>query len=192
MNKTRLSAALLLASLFVVTGINLVLAQWSEINSGYAVTTNWHKINVPIGQTVVATAGTTDPDVTHVRFIWKNPSNNTVWDENVTIQGSLKTPDVPPNVPQEVIDWANGNINITYWYAQNAHNPDVAGEWGVRVIFYNATKPRGNSRVNFAIRATSFNVIPDAPLVGTAGLVLAMAFGLGLFKFKKNRQLCRL
>ena len=70
----------------------------------------------------------------------------------------------------------------------------MVGEWGIQAIFYNAKKPKGNPKENFVVKkATSINVIPDAPVVGTAGLVSAMAFGLGLFnlglfklKQKKN------
>lgn len=189
MKNVRLFTILVVYFLLFIIGTDIAKAQWSAIKgSGYAVTTNWHGISVPIGQVVVVTAGTTDPDVTHVRFIWRNSSEAVVWDETITIDGPLKTPNVPTNVPQEVIDWAVENQDITYWYAQSSHIPNALNEWSVQAIFYNATRPKGNSKVNFVIRATSFNVIPDAPVVGTAGLVLAMIFGLGLFKFKKNQQ----
>jgi len=36
-----------------------------------------------IGETVTATATTDDPDITHVRFIWKNPSGIVVRHKNV-------------------------------------------------------------------------------------------------------------
>jgi hypothetical protein len=179
--------AVFLVFLCVIVSLNVAKAQWNPIKeSGYAVTTNWHGIDVPMGAVVVATAGTKDSDVTHVEFIWRDPDNNTRWDENVTVIGPLTTPDVPPNVPQEVIDWANDTYGIVYWYAQSAHIPDALGEWGVQAIFHNATKPHGNSQVNFVIRSTSFNVIPDAPIVGTAGIIIVMLLGLGFYKHKRN------
>jgi len=95
--------ALLILGLTVLACTDIVKAQWSAIkNSDYAVTTNWHGTDVPIGQVVVATAGTTDLAVTHVVFIWRDPSNNTVWVDNVTVS-ELTTPTVPENVPDEVI-----------------------------------------------------------------------------------------
>jgi len=178
--------ALLVLGLTVLACIDIAKAQWSAINSGYAVTTNWHKIDVPLGQTVVATAGTTDSDVTHVEFIWRDSSNSIVWDENITISGPLTTPVVPPDVPQEVIKWAQDNSNTEYWYAQSRHIPNATGKWSVQAIFHNVTKPKGKSSVNFEIRSASFNVIPDAPIVGTAGIVSAMALGLALFKYKRT------
>jgi len=53
--------AVLLASLFLFASVSIAYAQWAAIkDSGYAVTTNWHGVDVPIGQDVIATAGTTD------------------------------------------------------------------------------------------------------------------------------------
>jgi hypothetical protein len=180
--------ALLVLWLAVLAYTDVAKAQWSAINSGYAVTTNWHGIDVPIGQRVVATAGTTDSAVTHVVFIWRNSSENIVWVDNVTVS-ELSTPNVPSNVSDEVVKWANENQGICYRYAQSAKIPNMVGEWGVQAIFYNATKPQGNPRENFVVKkATSINVIPDAPVVGTAGLVSAMAFGLGLFKLKQKKN----
>jgi len=181
--------ALLILGLAVLACTDIAKAQWSAIkNSDYAVTTNWHGIDVPIGQVVVATAGTTDLAVTHVVFIWRNSSENIVWVDNVTVS-ELTTPKVPDNVPDEVTRWANESQGICYKYAQSAITPMVEGKWGIQAIFYNATGPVNNHRENFVVkRAASVNVIPDAPVVGTAGLVSAMAFGLGLFKLKQKKN----
>jgi len=184
----------LVLGLAVLACTDVAKAQWSAIkensgnNFGYAVTTNWHGTDVPIGQVVVATAGTTDLDVTHVVFIWRNSSENIVWVDNVTVS-ELTTPDYPNNVPDEVIEWANETRGVPYKYAQSTRFPNVTGKWGIQAIFYNATKPKGNHNENFVVRrATSINVIPDAPVIGTAGLVSAMAFGLGLFKLKQKKN----
>ena len=37
------------------------------------------------------------------------------------------------------------------------------------------------------IRATSFNTIPDLPVVGTAGAIATMLLGLGMFLYKKKK-----
>lgn len=190
-----LVSILTLFFLLFIASVNVAKAQWSAIkesgpakNAGYAVTTNWHGVDVPIGQTVVATAGTTDLSVTKIEFIWRDPSNRTIWVESLNVS-KLTTPDVPPNVPDEVIKWANQNQGITYLYAQSVHNPNATGDWGIQAIFYNATKPVGNKNDNFVVRrATSINVIPDAPVLGTAGLLSSMAISLGLFKFKHKKE----
>lgn len=193
--KACLFSILALFFLLFIISLNVAEAQWSAIkesgpakNAGYAVTTNWHGVYVPIGQTVVATAGTTDLKVTKIEFIWRDPADRIIWVESVDVS-MLITPDVPPNVPDEVIEWANKNQGITYLYAQSAYNPNATGEWGIQAIFYNATKPVGNKNDNFVVRkATSINVIPDAPVLGTAGLLSAMAISLGLFRFKHKKE----
>jgi hypothetical protein len=162
-----------------------VLAQWPEIKSGYAITTNWHGIDVPIGASVVATAGTTDLNIKKVEFKWKNPSGNIVWDDTIAVSGPLTTPNVPPNVPQEVIKWAkeNRNSNIEYLYAQSEHTPNIVGEWGVQAIFYD-DEGNVNGQSHTKIKATSFFVIPE--ITGTIVGILAMLSAYGILKIRKN------
>lgn len=189
MKNTCLLVIFTLFFILFVIGVDVARAQWSPIKeSGYAVTTNWHKIDVPIGQTVVATAGTTDLSVTKIGFIWRDPSNNIVWIENITVT-EITAPSVPLNVPKEVVKWAEENAGTKYRYAQSVHIPNAMGDWGIQAIFYDATKSKGKEKHDFVVRrATSINVIPDAPFVGTAGLISAMALGFGLFKFKNKKE----
>lgn len=189
--KIGLFTAVLLFMIMTIAALNIAYANqvggWSPIKeTGYAVTSNWFGIDVPLYENVVATAGTTDPDVIKVEFIWHDPGDNPVWDENVTVSGPLTAPDVPPNVPDEVVTWATGNPGVKYWYAQSTHSPDVLGDWGVQAIFHNATKPKGNSQVNIVIRSTSINVIPEVPL-GTIGVIIAMFGAFGLFAIRKRK-----
>lgn len=185
-------AATLLASMLFIAGLNIAHAQWPAIkNSHYAVTTDWHGEIVPVGESVTAWAGTTDSEVYKVEFKWKNPlpNENVIFDENVTVFGPYTTPDVPPNVPQEIVDWADNNHGFTIYYASNTQIPDEIGDWGVQILFY---APRGNLRGQESgivkIRATSINVIPEIPVVGTAGAAAVMLLGIGLFWNKKKKQ----
>jgi hypothetical protein len=190
--KKRLSiAVILLVSVFLFATVNIVQAQWPAIKeSGYAVTTNWHGLDVPIGQSVVATAGTTDLGVTKVEFKWHyyDPSDNVIFDEFVDISASnhRTTPDVPPSpIPPEITDWATdpSNAAIEYLFAQNTQTPNAIGEWGIQAIFYNATHVRSNNTIR--IRATSFNSVPEVPL-GTIAILVSMFGALGIYAIKKR------
>lgn len=178
-----LASALILFSMFIV----YARADWNSMGSGYAVTSNWHGINVPIGETVVVTAGTTDSSVASVEFKWNLPNGTTLYDETVTPLTELTGPATPPNVPGEVVTWANANSGTVYYYAQSTHTPSILGDWGVQALFYNATGAK------VATKATSFsvvgpqNVVPEVPIVGTAGAALAMFLGLGVFLIKRKK-----
>mgnify|MGYP000061762861 CR=1 FL=1 len=184
---------ILLASLFFIIGVSMVFADgykgWSPIKTtGYGVISNYQGIDVPPGQEVVVTAGTKNLSITGIVFRWHDPDDNVVWEDYIPVQGPLTTPDVPDNVHQEVIDWANDNPNVKYLYAQNTHTPDTIGDWGVQAFFIgDGGKTAAGVEDVIKIRATSFNVIPDLPVVGTAGAVTAMLLGFGLF-LRKNKK----
>ena len=190
--KSYIISAILLVSIFCIIGASLVFADgykgWSAITTGYAVTSNYQGKDVPPGQTVVVTAGTTDLSITNIVFRWHDPDNNTVWQDNVNVEGPLTAPNVPSNVPQEVKEWANNNIDTEYLYAQSSHAPTTIGDWGVQVFFIGEDgKTKAGIKDTISIRATSFNVIPDVPVLGTAGATIAMALGLGLY-LKRRKQ----
>lgn len=130
--------------------------------SNYSVTSNYHGIDVPAGASVVVTASTTDATVYQVTFLWKNPGGNTVWTDVVPI-----------------------NPDGT---ATSTHAPDEIGDWGVQALFQSpdGTTKQGVEEV-IAIRATSFNVVPEVPLIGTAGASIAMLAGL-TYKMKRKPQ----
>jgi hypothetical protein len=177
------------AAVLLILSFNLAQAQWSEINHGYAVTTNWHGKEVPIGQSVTAWAGTTNSSVYQVEFKWKNETGYVVHDAIVTEENmvSYTTPNCPTDAPQEIKDWATNNVGITIFYATNAQIPNSTGNWSVQVFFY---APGGHligqGTDIVAIRATSFNVIPDIPVLGSAGALTAMLLSLGLFLYRKR------
>jgi hypothetical protein len=165
-----------------------VQAQWSALSSGYAVTTDYHGVDVPPGTEVTAWAGTTNGAIEKARFRWLDPDGNVEWDVWIDVFGPITTPDVPLDVPQEIIDWANENPGIDVWYAQNAQTLDEIGDWGVQVIFYDSEGTgHGPFEDKVGIRATSFNVIPEAPF-GTIAILLGMLGALGVFALKKKHK----
>ncbi|MEM2280695.1 MAG: hypothetical protein QXZ68_01730 [Candidatus Bathyarchaeia archaeon] len=169
--------------------VNFAHAQWPELSSGYAITTNWHGKVVPLGESVTAWAGTIDSNVQEVLFRWKRPDNTTFVEVSVPVIGPFTTPNVPPGVPQEISNWAQAHPNINVYYANNTQIPNTLGDWGVQAFFRGSD---GNKRADvtdtIAIRATSFNVIPDLPVVGTAGAAATMLLGLGLFLHIRRRH----
>jgi hypothetical protein len=163
-------AVLLVGILLAVA--NVAYAQWDAINSGYAITTDYHGVEVPPGTLVTATAGTTDPDVQNVTFLWKYPNETVVYTE--------------VNVPVQ----SNGSMwdGKLIYYANSSYIPDVLGDWGVQALFIGKEgKTKANHNDVIMIRATSFNVVPDFPLIGTAGALTSMLLSFGLFLHKKKR-----
>lgn len=171
--KTKIAAlATLILSLFIIA----VNAQWSALNSGYAVTTNYHGEDVMPGTLITATAGTTDPNVQNVTFKWKYP-NETV---------AFTDPKVP--VWSNSTKWPDENGTLIY-YAQSSYTPDETGDWGVQALF---NAPGGHLQDKesdiIKIRATSFNSIPEIPIIGTAGAITMMLLSLGFYKRRQKNQ----
>jgi len=163
-------------------------AQWPPIANGYAVTTNWHGKDVPVGESVTAWAGTQDTSVTQVEFKWRDPSGELIWDVTVSLFGPYTTSNVPSGVPEEIVEWSNKHPGFTIWYATSTQVPDLPGDWGVQAIFRDPTHVgRGHDTTKVAIRATSFNVIPEVPIVGTVGAAAVMLLGIGLFAKRTRR-----
>lgn len=189
--KLRLSIAVVLfASLLVFANTNICQAQWSAINSGYAVTTNWHGQDVPLGESVTAWAGTTHSEVQKVQFRWIAPDEETVvWDPWIEVFGPYTTPAVPDGVPQEIIDWAEDHLGVDILYAQNTQTPDLLGDWGVQALFHAGSgKIKGEDSTIVAIRASSMNTVPEVPF-GTIAISLSMFVILGVFAIKRKRSL---
>ena len=188
--KTRYAILLLTFFLFLGLSIQISYAQWDAINSGYGITTNWHGKEVPLGENVTAWAGTRDQNVTAIFFRWKRPDNSTYAEcYNTSLVKCNSPSEIPSNAPEEIKDWANKYPNkFPIWIATNTQIPDTIGEWAVKAYFIG---PRGTTKEQventIRIKATSFNVISDFPLVGTAGALVAMFLGLNLFMRRKRQ-----
>ena len=151
-------------------------AGWSALGSGYAVTTDYHGIDMPLETLVTATAGTTDSNIMNVTFVWKFP-NETVAFEDV-----------------DVAVWSNGtrypdeNGSLVF-YAQSSFRLTVEGEWGLQAFFKGpGGHLRGNGTDIIAIRATSPDVIPEISIIGAAGTIIATSLILALLRGKRKRQ----
>lgn len=181
MNKTKIAILLgiiLLASSNLVMLVNASPSNSNNegsLNSGYAVTNNYHGIDVPAGAQVIVTAMSTDRDVDKVVFIWKNAAGQIVNTETVNVYtNGTRYPDNP-----------SGKL---VRYASSSYTPNTLGDWGVQAKFYETSgQCCGQCDTILATRATSFNVIPEVPLLGTAGISIAMVLGLAIFKVKKKQ-----
>ena len=168
-----LGVALLLSSTLVLSANATSLTE-GDLSIGYAVVNNYDGVTVPMGANVVVDAMTTDARVNYVNFTWVNPADQAVFSEIVAVSSNGTT--YAPN-------------GKTIYYASSDYNPTAQGEWTVIVSFYDELHicyyvfyP------TLDMRATTFNVIPEVPLLGTAGVSVAMLLGLGIFKVKRKQQ----
>ena len=138
----------------------------------YELTNNYAGTNVPLGATVVVTAKTNDPNSYKVVFTWLNPAHqfelikvkDLQWDGSSYLDGKK------------------------VWVATSSCTVDVIGDWNVYAIFFDKF---GNQCFSIIIpvkiRHISFNVIPEIPIIGTAGASIAMIAGF-TFKMKRKSQ----
>ncbi|MEM2780350.1 MAG: hypothetical protein QW791_05710 [Candidatus Bathyarchaeia archaeon] len=127
--------------------------------------------SVTVGQEVTAIAETNNPRVTHVTFVWVKPFDGIKKIETVQV-------------------YSEGNLKK----ANSKFNPDMPGLWWVFALF--EQRNTGSCRCGwlFAMRwvcCACFKVkqvIPDFPVVGTAGAITTMFAGLGLFLNKKRQK----
>lgn len=163
-----------LTSILILVGVAMLLGvvyAGNSLGSGYAVTSDWHGKDVPPGTLVTVTAMTTDDTITQVTFLWKTPSGNTIFadvDNTRETDGQYEGKDI-----------------FTF---SSAHIPSVRGDWGVQALFQG---PDGKTKEGIeevvSIKATSFFVVPDIPVIGTLGATTAALLGLVLLNARKKR-----
>lgn len=173
----RSTLTFIVVSIGLLLMINAVHAPLSTLGTGYAVTSDFHGIDVIIGNPVNVTALTLDPTINKVTFKWNAPNGTEgvwidIWDWELKTDGTGT--------------WNNGTT-ATIRYAFSIRNPDSIGDWGVKVVFQG---PSGKTKENLdevvKIKATSFNAVPEVPL-GTIVILMAMLGALGVFAIKKRR-----
>jgi len=163
-------AVILLLGIFALS-FTAVQAAWSSLNSGFAVTTNYHGVDVPLGTEVTARAGTTEyPEVTEVRFRWMPPIGDEILTDKIPLQNSG--------------EYFDGKL---VYDAYNTTTINVLGDWGVQVWFYSADGKLRNQTGIEKIRATSFFAVAEVPL-GTIAIILSMLGGLGVFVILKSKK----
>ncbi len=126
-----------------------------------------------MGRPVKVTALSTNSHVDYVVFIWKNATGQLKYQETVQV-------------------FTNGTKydGKLVRYAISTHTPDSLSEWGVQAKFYDNNGCCSSCDTRLATKATSFNVVPEVPLLGTAGIAFVMVVGLTVFKSKNsNNQL---
>jgi hypothetical protein len=153
---------LIFSTLIVLFAFSLMAVVYAPPTYTYEATSNYHGIDAPLYANVIVTASTTDPSIFQVTFLWKDAAEN------------LKFTDVVP---------------ISGGSAQSTHQPDSMGDWGVQTLFQG---PDGKTKEGVELvvktRAKSFNVIPEVPIIGTAGASMAMVLGL-VYRMKKKKTL---
>lgn len=129
---------------------------------GYWCTSNYHGQPVPPNTLVTVTASTDDTTITRVTFIWRDGSGSE----------QHRDSDVPI---------VNGACSSTF-------APNTIGDWSCQAHFQDGD---GITRtIHFVsnvveIRATSFNVVPELPIIGTVGALSMMLAG---FTYKMKRK----
>lgn len=173
--KRKISLGVALLVFITLISVSVVNAPWSTLGTGYAITTNYHGIDVPPSTPVTATAGTLDSRVVNVTFRWHFPNETVAWEDIV---------DVWTNTTKG--QWNNGT-EAEIRYAQSTLAPYVIGDWGIQAFFQDS---EGNDRAGLKdvikIRAESFNAVPEIPL-GTIGAAATMIIALTLFALKKKK-----
>jgi hypothetical protein len=153
-----------------------ILASVSIANadSAYSVTNNYHGKDTPLGATVVVTATTTDSNVVSVIFIWHDATGAEQWRTE------------PVNVV-----WTEG-VGV----AQCQGSPNSLGDWGVQAYFVGTSGGHSDHDIAHILgqKGTSFlvvtdNVVPEVPILGTAGIAGAMALGWVVKAKRKNGAL---
>lgn len=175
--KTKLAVALMLLSIGLIVSVTVVYAPLSTLGTGYAIDSNYHGIDVPLGTPVTVTAFTLDHRVVQVTFRWHMPNDTVRWEVTVPVSptGTYGT-------------WNNGT-SAEILTANNTQIPDVVGDWGVQAFFQDsAGKDKAGLEDVIKTKATSFNAIPEVPY-GTIAIFLAMVGALGIFVIKKKPRL---
>lgn len=169
-----LGVTIAIGTLILFTSVAYATFDWTgtSINSGYAITTDWHGMEVPLGEEVTAWAGTTNLSIIEVKFRWLRPNGTVAWWDNVTSYTEESWEDLYVR-----------EFNAT-------REPDEIDDWGVQAIFYD-TEGHGRGPVpdqpeKMAIRARSFFAIPEVP-IGTIAVVVAMFGALGFFALRRKR-----
>jgi hypothetical protein len=154
----------IVASILVVALICSFAAIAYAQNTIYELTSN-PPSPVPAGTSVTFTAKTNDQRVTQVLFVWKDPTSQTKWQETVNV-------------------YQNG----AFWYADSTHTPDEHGTWTVKVNFVISEELMHDAVTKtITVEDTLFHV-PETPLLGTAGAMIAMLLGLAFIAKRKPKK----
>jgi hypothetical protein len=159
---------LLLVVLAIALNLTFI-ATASAANYSYTLTANYaNGSNVPAGATMVLTASTDNPNVCSIQFYWLNPSNEPV----APFPDTIKKPD-----------------DASTFTATSMKSVDEQGQWNAYAIFLDRF---GNECFRIALpvqcKEMALHVVPEVPLLGTAGVSIAMILGLVYTKKRKAKN----
>ncbi len=158
MRKSKMLPILIVSLAALFSSFTAVANAWPTYT--YELSSNYPGPYVPLGTTVTVTATTTDPKAYSVMFIWVSPSH----------------------------DYSTGIIPISGGSASSSHTLDEEGEWCVHAIFFDSIGCecfRIVYPVAWRCIRIFVNVVPEIPVVGTAGASIVMALGLA-YKMKRK------
>jgi hypothetical protein len=157
MNKAK--TALLLTTVLLLCSTFIVLANASD-GYTYDLTSASGNAAQP-NQPFTVTATTNNLNVGKVNITWINPAGQTVFNETVTAT-------------------TVGENKV----ATSTFTPNALGDWTVLAEFKDARNYIAFTYSNTVKTRTTFNVVPEVPLLGTAGVAIAMVAGLVFYKKK--------
>jgi len=165
----------------IVTPTIVQADPWSAIDSGYAVTTNYHGQEVvpPVADLTARVGVLLDnwPGVYEVRVDLRDPSGDVV--DSDTILAAAFTTDAP---------WGTSPKGATVMWAETdplAPATWVVGDYSVKAYFFDSTgKELAHVDDLTAMRATTVMVVPEVP-IGTLTILLTMLASLAIFARKR-------
>ena len=152
-------------SIVLIVLISSLVAIANASSYTYELTSNYPGPDIPLGATVTVTAKTNDPNAYKVLFTWLNPAEQ-------------------PKLIETKTAISDGSFSV----ATSTLTLNQIGDWDIYAVFLDKFGNRCFSVIiPVRIRHISFNVIPEIPVIGTAGASIAMVLGLA-FKMKQKPQ----
>ena len=175
--KRKISLAVALLVCILLISVSVVNAPWSTLGTGYAITSNYHGVDVPPGNPVTVTAGTLDSNVVRITFRWHEPPDG---------NGPVRWEVIKLIFKNGTFEQWNNGTTAEIRYANDTQTPDVLGDWGVQAFFRDSTgKDRAGLTNVISIKATSFNAVPEVPF-GTLAILTAMFGAIAIFAIKRK------
>jgi hypothetical protein len=136
----------------------------------YNVFSNFEGKDIPLGANVIVTGLTNDPAVNTIEFHWLAPG--IVMEEDHAFFDSFAVT-IDPNGTR---------------YATSEHAPNIIGNWEVHVRFLRDGVVIDTGVILVGVHYQLF-VVPEIPLIGTAGSIAAMLSGFAYTRRKKLQKL---
>lgn len=156
----------ILLPVILVALISSLIAVANASGYTYELFGNYPGPDIPLGATVTVTAKTNDPKAYTVLFAWLNPAEQS-----------------------ELVEGKTVSSDGTFSFATSTLTLDKIGDWDVYAVFFDKFGNQCFSVIiPVRIRHISFNVIPEVPVIGTAGASIAMVLGLAVRRKRKPQE----